>query len=72
MSGSGFLLLALLLLVTVEASKVEQEKKGMQTDQLKKFSAFPRVGRQNMQSPLFSERLRTRALGFRQLSSQKQ
>nr|DAZ86975.1 TPA_inf: hormone Conorfamide [Conus judaeus] len=72
MSGSGFLLLALLLLVTVEASKVEQEKKGMQTDQLKKFSALPRVGRQNMQSPLFSERLRTRALGFRQLSSQKQ
>nr|UMA82661.1 hormone conorfamide [Conus ebraeus]UMA82982.1 hormone conorfamide [Conus ebraeus]WMD30178.1 conorfamide precursor protein [Conus ebraeus]DAZ86340.1 TPA_inf: hormone Conorfamide [Conus ebraeus] len=73
MSGSGFLLLALLLLGTVEATKVEQEKKGMQTDQLIKFyDPLPRLGRQNMQSPLFSERLRTRALGFRQLSSQKQ
>nr|UMA83625.1 hormone conorfamide [Conus judaeus] len=72
MSGSGFLLLALLLLVTVEATKVEQEKIGMGNDQKKKTGHYMRFGRRNMPSPLLSERLRTRALGFRQLSSQKQ
>nr|WMD30179.1 conorfamide precursor protein [Conus frigidus] len=66
MSGFGFLLLALLLLVTVE-----NETNGMATTK-KPTSSFVRIGRRDMQSPFLSERLRNRALEFPQPSSQKQ
>nr|WMD30177.1 conorfamide precursor protein [Conus araneosus] len=73
MSGFGFLLIALLLLVTVEATKVKKGKIGIWIfhPSLGR-SVFVRIGRRDMQSPLLSERLRSQALGFRQPSSQKQ
>nr|P0DM26.1 RecName: Full=Conorfamide-Tx1; Short=CNF-Tx1; AltName: Full=Cono-RFamide-Tx1; Flags: Precursor [Conus textile] len=61
MSGRGFLLLALLLLVTVEATKVEKNKPGVLDIPVKSNSdddSIFRYGRRDMQSPLLSERLR--------------
>nr|P0DOZ7.1 RecName: Full=Conorfamide-Vc1; Short=CNF-Vc1; AltName: Full=Cono-RFamide-Vc1; Flags: Precursor [Conus victoriae] len=58
MSGRGFLLLALLLLVTVEATKVEKKHSGFLLAWSGPRNRFVRFGRRDMQSPLLSERLR--------------
>nr|QTH79713.1 conopeptide precursor conorfamide-Om1 [Conus omaria] len=71
MSGCGYLLLVLLLLVTVEATKVEKKHIGYLLIPNWSINSYLRFGRRDMPSPLLSERLRFRALGFRQPSSQK-
>nr|P0DUQ4.1 RecName: Full=Conorfamide-Ep1; Short=CNF-Ep1; AltName: Full=Cono-RFamide-Ep1; Flags: Precursor [Conus episcopatus] len=58
MSGCGFLLLALLLLVTVEATKMEKKNFGILFYFTRPRNNFVRIGRRDMQSPLLSERLR--------------